>query len=68
MSRTARSNTRLAVWKNVSPYVEVGLQGPGLMMAQGNYWGDINPLDGKGDALGECGCSTGPARRATRHQ
>ena len=41
--------------KNVSPYVEVGLQGPGLMMAQGNYWGDINPVDGKGDALGECG-------------
>ena len=41
--------------KNISPYVEVGLQGPGLMMAQGNYWGDINPVDGKGDALGECG-------------
>ena len=24
------------------------------MMAQGNYFGDIAPADGKGDALGEC--------------
>ena len=24
------------------------------MMAQGNFFGDIAPADGKGDALGEC--------------
>jgi hypothetical protein len=24
------------------------------MMAQGNYFGDIAPVDGRGDALGEC--------------
>jgi hypothetical protein len=24
------------------------------MMAQGNYWGDLAPSDGKGDALGDC--------------
>jgi hypothetical protein len=24
------------------------------MMAQGNYWGDLHPRDGRGDALGEC--------------
>ncbi len=24
------------------------------MMAQGNYWGDQTPPDGKGDALGDC--------------
>ena len=34
--------------------VEVALQGAGRMMAQGNYWGDITPADGKGDALGDC--------------
>ena len=28
--------------------------GPGEMIAQGNYFGDIAPADGKGDALGEC--------------
>ena len=36
------------------PYVEIALQGPGRMMAQGNYWGDLKPVDGKGDALGDC--------------
>lgn len=40
--------------QSFSPYVEVALQGPGAMMAQGNYWGDIKPVDGQGDALGEC--------------
>lgn len=34
--------------------VELGLIGPGAMMAQGNYWGDIVPRDGLGDAVGEC--------------
>ena len=24
------------------------------MMAQGNYWGDLKPVDGKGDGLGDC--------------
>ena len=33
---------------------EVGLVGPGRMMAQGNYWGDRSPPDGLGDALGDC--------------
>jgi hypothetical protein len=33
---------------------EVSLAGPGRMMAQGNYWGDLNPRDGRGDALAEC--------------
>lgn len=33
---------------------EVSLAGPGRMMAQGNYWGDLHPRDGRGDALGEC--------------
>jgi hypothetical protein len=37
-----------------SRYVEVALQGAGRMIAQGNYWGDITPADGKGDALGDC--------------
>lgn len=36
------------------PYVEIALQGPGTMMAQGNYWGDLKPADGKGDVLGDC--------------
>ena len=36
------------------PYVEIALQGPGTMMAQGNYWGDLKPVDGKGDVLGDC--------------
>jgi len=45
-------NTRNSV--SFSPFVEVALEGPGSMMAQGNYWGDIKPVDGKGDALGEC--------------
>lgn len=36
------------------PLTEVGLAGPGRMMAQGNYWGDILPRDFRGDALGEC--------------
>lgn len=36
------------------PYVEIALQGPGRMMAQGNYWGDLKPVDGKGDILGDC--------------
>ena len=36
------------------PYVEIALQGPGSMMAQGNYWGDLKPVDGKGDVLGDC--------------
>lgn len=33
---------------------EVALVGPGRMMAQGNYWGDRAPIDGLGDALGDC--------------
>jgi len=33
---------------------EVALIGPGRMMAQGNYWGDRAPADGRGDMLGEC--------------
>jgi hypothetical protein len=36
------------------PHVEIALQGPGTMMAQGNYWGDLKPADGKGDVLGDC--------------
>ena len=40
--------------KSYSPYVDVALQGPGRMLAQGNYWGDVKPVDGKGDAFGEC--------------
>jgi hypothetical protein len=36
------------------PYVEIALQGPGTMMAQGNYWGDLKPVDGRGDVLGDC--------------
>lgn len=34
--------------------VELALIGPGEMMAQNNYWGDISPRDGSGDALGDC--------------
>jgi hypothetical protein len=44
-SRTSKTHT---------PQGEIALQGPGAMMAQGNYFGDIAPTDGKGDALGEC--------------
>ncbi len=33
---------------------EVDLNGPGSMMAQGNYWGDLLPVDNEGDILGEC--------------
>ena len=40
--------------KTHTPLSELALQGPGVMMAQGNYFGDIAPADGKGDALGEC--------------
>ena len=40
--------------KTHTPLGEIALQGPGAMMAQGNYFGDIAPADGKGDALGEC--------------
>ena len=40
--------------KTHTPRSEIALQGPGAMMAQGNYFGDIAPADGKGDALGEC--------------
>ena len=40
--------------KTHTPMGEIALQGPGAMMAQGNYFGDIAPADGKGDALGEC--------------
>ena len=40
--------------KTYTPQGELALQGPGAMMAQGNYFGDIAPADGKGDALGEC--------------
>jgi hypothetical protein len=40
--------------KTHTPLSEIALQGPGTMMAQGNYFGDIAPADGKGDALGEC--------------
>ncbi len=45
-------NTRNSV--AYSPITEVALQGPGRMLAQGNYWGDLKPVDGKGDAMGEC--------------
>jgi hypothetical protein len=44
-SRTSKTHT---------PQGEIALQGPGAMMAQGNYFGDIAPVDGRGDALGEC--------------
>jgi hypothetical protein len=37
-----------------SPFSEVALVGPGQMMAQGNYWGDRAPPDGRGDVLGDC--------------
>ena len=40
--------------KTHTPLSELALQGPGAMMAQGNYFGDVAPADGKGDALGEC--------------
>ena len=40
--------------KTNTPLSELALQGPGAMMAQGNYFGDIAPADGTGDALGEC--------------
>ena len=40
--------------KTHTPLSEIALQGPGSMIAQGNYFGDIAPADGKGDALGEC--------------
>ena len=40
--------------KTHTPLGEIALQGPGAMIAQGNYFGDIAPADGKGDALGEC--------------
>ena len=40
--------------KTHTPLSEIALQGPGAMMAQGNYFGDIAPADGKGDAFGEC--------------
>ena len=40
--------------KTYTPLSEIALQGPGAMMAQGNYFGDIAPADGRGDALGEC--------------
>ena len=40
--------------KTYTPQGELALQGPGAMMAQGNYFGDIAPADGKGDALGQC--------------
>lgn len=40
--------------KSHTPFAELALQGPGAMMAQGNYFGDIAPVDGKGDAFGEC--------------
>jgi hypothetical protein len=45
-------NTRNS--KSYSPHAEVALEGPGRMIAQGNYWGDISPVDGRGDALGDC--------------
>jgi hypothetical protein len=47
--------------KTHTPMGEVALQGPGAMMAQGNYFGDIAPADGKGDALGECHVMPWPA-------
>lgn len=40
--------------KQNPPRMEVALSGPGRMMAQGNYWGDLHPRDGRGDALGQC--------------
>jgi hypothetical protein len=40
--------------KTHTPLSEIALQGPGSMMAQGNYFGDIAPADGKGDAFGDC--------------
>jgi hypothetical protein len=45
-------NTRNS--ESFSPYVEIALEGPGSLIAQGNYWGDILPADGKGDAFGAC--------------
>ena len=51
-SRTSKTHT---------PQGEIALQGPGAMIAQGNYFGDIAPADGKGDALGECHLLTWPA-------
>ncbi len=44
---------------SLSPLTEVVLVGPGQMMAQGNYWGDLHPRDGRGDALGECSVGVG---------
>ena len=46
--------------KTYTPQGELALQGPGAMMAQGNYFGDIAPADGNGDALGECHVMTWP--------
>jgi hypothetical protein len=43
-SRGSKTHTKLG---------ELALEGPGRMIAQGNYWGDIAPADGKGDALGD---------------
>ena len=57
-------NTRNS--KSFSPYVDVALQGPGRMMAQGNYWGDIKPADSKGDALGEWSSVHRLVRRSKR--
>ena len=51
-SRTSKTHT---------PKGEIALQGPGAMMAQGNYFGDIAPPDGKGDELGECHLLIWPA-------
>lgn len=44
---------------SLSPLTEVVLVGPGQMMAQKNYWGDLHPRDGRGDALGECSVGVG---------
>jgi hypothetical protein len=33
--------------KTHTPLSEIALLGPGAMMAQGNYFGDIAPADGK---------------------
>jgi len=48
--------------RSPNPHVEVALEGRGWMIAQGNYWGDIQPADGTGDALGECAVFERPGR------